>query len=145
MIVVNACTRPSSSGGACRGLPAVWLSVPAACAAGAAAAGRRACCVPMIQPRITPKHMPAMTYAIESAFIGSTVYGLRSTGHTKDRRPETILFHRQGFQVVADAALQAHEQRVADERVADRDLIEVRESPEQDQIFEVEIVAGVDP
>src|SRR4030095_17143147 len=44
-------------------------------------------------------------------FHGSAVCGLRSTVEPKngDWRPETILFHRQDFQVVADAALEAQE------------------------------------
>ncbi len=40
--------------------------------------------------------------------------------------------------------VEADEQRVADQRVADRDLVEVRQAAEQRQVVEVEVVAGVD-
>jgi hypothetical protein len=30
----------------------------------------------MIQPRITPKHIPAITYAMESAFMKALGFGL---------------------------------------------------------------------
>ena len=41
-------------------------------------------------------------------------------------------FHRKGFEVVADAAIEADEYRAADERMANRDFVEMREAPEQD-------------
>ena len=42
-----------------------------------------------------------------------------------------------------DALGQADEQRVADQRVADRDFVEVRERTKHHEVVEVEIVAGV--
>src|SRR5262245_24922399 len=104
----------------------------------------------MIQPRITPKHIPAMTYAIESAFIRAVGswswalgFGLSALGFRFMHRAKTqsrkhrarspnegaqspILVHRQDFQVIADALFEADEQRVADEGMADRYLIEIR-------------------
>ena len=48
------------------------------------------------------------------------------------------------LKVLSHGAFEADEQRVADERVADRHFVEVRQRAEERQIVEVEIVAGVD-
>ena len=46
--------------------------------------------------------------------------------------------------IIANALRQTDEHRVADERVANRDFVEMRQPSELDQIVEIEIVAGVD-
>ena len=47
-------------------------------------------------------------------------------------------------QIVPDRPIQPDVQRMADERVADRYLVEVRERAEQREVVEIEIVAGID-
>ena len=51
---------------------------------------------------------------------------------------------RHGREVVADGAIETDPQRVTDQRVADRHLVEMRQRPEQRQVLQIEIVAGVD-
>ena len=46
-------------------------------------------------------------------------------------------------QVLTDAAIQADEQRMADERMANRDFLQMRQRPEKRQVVEVEVMPGV--
>ena len=47
-------------------------------------------------------------------------------------------------QIVAHRLPQADEERPADKRVADRDLVQVRQGAEEREVAKVEIVAGID-
>src|SRR5580765_1878103 len=77
MIVCRLCTFPSSRGGGWRVVPAAGAPVAAGAGAGAAccsctavAPRLAACWVPITQPRMMPKHMPAMAKTMESDLIG---------------------------------------------------------------------------
>src|SRR5262245_1093297 len=47
-------------------------------------------------------------------------------------------------QVLADAPIQANEQRVADERMTDGHFLEMRQCSEENQVVKVEVVSGID-
>src|SRR5207249_10924646 len=51
---------------------------------------------------------------------------------------------RQYGEVLADDGFKTFENRARDDRVADRDLIEMRKLAEDRQVVEIEVVAGVD-
>src|ERR1700694_5810060 len=48
------------------------------------------------------------------------------------------------IEILANRPVQAHEQRVAHQRMADRHFSQVGEAAEQLQVLQIEIVAGVD-
>ena len=55
----------------------------------------------------------------------------------------TRLRLRQRIEIIADRSLEPDVQRVADERVADRDFLQVRQPPEERKIGQIEIVSCV--
>ena len=55
-----------------------------------------------------------------------------------------FLGHRSTSRYARTVAVEAVEQRAADERVADRHLVEMRQLAERDQVLVVEVMAGVD-
>src|SRR5437762_13913976 len=51
--------------------------------------------------------------------------------------------HRQHVKIFAHTLRQADEDRIADEGVADRDFVEMRQPAEQHEVVEIEVVPGV--
>src|SRR6266850_1882435 len=149
MIVSRLWTFPWSSGGGWRVPPAAGSAAPgageevAACCSCTAVAPRLdACCVPITQPRMMPKHMPAMAKTMESDLMeraGTRPTSLRHRGLELSREP----LQSEHVEVFADALGEADKQRVADQRVADRDFVEVRQPAEHHEVVEIEIVPGV--
>ena len=102
--------------------------------------------MPITQPRMMPKQMPAITYAIDSDFMALGVrtrseYGRASPLglRTNDRSSSG-----QYVQILAHAAIKPDEQGVTDQGMADRDLGEMRQTPEHLQIVEIQVVPGID-
>src|SRR5947207_11275304 len=72
-----------------------------------------------------------------------------NTGDAMRRKRRTPVFTRapsggEHIKEFAHALAEADKKRVADERVADRHLVEVRQPPEHHEVVEIEIVPGVD-
>src|SRR5690554_6178049 len=93
----------------------------------------------MIHPTSRPKTMPDNAKARESFLMRN----LDSRSYRPRRR-----ISRPGAaehsQIVAHGALQADEQRVRDQRVADRHFRQIRERSEQRQVSEIEVVPRID-
>src|SRR5688572_14317508 len=136
MALCSVRTRASTSAGA-------WRSVAAGAAAGVCAGSsgweRPASCVTSTHPRMTPKHIPATANATDSAFMNRMilVHHQRPSEPGPSGRPEDV-------QVLADAAVEPHKHRAADQGVPDRHLLEVGQRSKQDQVVQVQIVTGVD-
>src|SRR6187401_1520549 len=47
-------------------------------------------------------------------------------------------------QILADAAIQANEQRVADQGMTNRHFLEMRQRSEQNQVVKVQVMSGID-
>src|SRR5947207_11909266 len=66
----------------------------------------------------------------------------RQVPHTKSQIPKNAS-RREHLEIFANASLETDEDRVADQRVADRNFVEMRQATEQHQIVEVEIVTRI--
>src|SRR5215207_347120 len=83
----------------------------------------------MIQPASRPNRIPAMPNAIPSDFMRNA----RSYLGALERR-----------HILTDHTIEADEHRTRNDGVTDGHLIQVRQHPEERQVLEIEIVAGVD-
>src|SRR5580765_3011361 len=110
-----------------------------------------------------PKQIPAIPKAMASDFIlpwGSaphpgSLLALRPAQDDPERpsvlreAEKPIISNgsratREDVEILPHDRRQPDENRARDDRVADRHFVEVRQIPEQDEIVEIEIVAGVD-
>src|SRR5215831_6185946 len=100
----------------------------------------------MIQPATSPKATPAMPNAIPSDFIAKFDH----TPNCRVSKPGRACRGRgcarsplQDRQVLAYHPVEPDVECPRDDGVADRHLVQMRQGPEQDQVVEIEIVAGV--
>src|SRR5688500_12817411 len=84
-----------------------------------------------------PKHIPATAKTADSSFMNKgRSYRIKGS--------EASPLSRQHLQVLANAAIEADEERVAHEGMTDRDLFQVRQTAEEHQVVQVQVVSGID-